>query len=128
MIRVCTSGTLRDGGPGVRFDVSVAGRPASAFVVRHGGRVSGFLNRCAHVAMELDWLPGAFFDADGDHLICATHGALYEPARGACVGGPCLGRGGLLLLNVLERDGHVWWVPDVRVSTTPESTGAASEE
>jgi len=125
MIRVCSAAELRDGGPGVRFEVGVEGHTASAFVVRHGGEVSGFLNRCAHVAMELDWLPGLFFDSDGAFLICATHGALYEPKGGACVGGPCLGHGGLVRLKVLERDGHVWWIPDAVVS---EATGPASPD
>jgi len=121
MIRVCPAEALRDGGPGVRFEVAVGGRATSAFVVRHDGQVSGFLNRCAHVAMELDWLPGQFFDADGEHLICATHGALYEPKLGTCAGGPCLGRGGLHSLKVVERDGHVWWIPDALVSVAPGS-------
>jgi len=121
MIRVCPASALLDGGPGVRFEVGVQGRRASAFVVRHAGQVSGFLNRCAHVAMELDWLPGLFFDSDGEHLICATHGALYEPRAGSCAGGPCLGRGGLVRLKVLEREGHVWWIPDSVVSEAPAS-------
>jgi nitrite reductase/ring-hydroxylating ferredoxin subunit len=127
MIRVCGSEMLRDSGPGVRFEVTLAGQSASGFVVRYRGQVHGFLNRCAHVAMELDWLPGEFFDADGEYLICASHGALYEPAGGACVGGPCLGRGGLQTLKVLELDGHVWWIPGDPVTASPAQVCPDSE-
>lgn len=125
MIAVCASADIADGGTGVRFDVVVDAQPATAFVVRHRGNVVGFLNRCAHVAMELDWLPGLLFEDEGRYLMCATHGAIYEPATGACAGGPCLGRGGLLRLKVFERDGRVWWVPDENVSAPPSTTSVS---
>ena len=57
MIAICDAAELTEAGTGVRFDVIVDGGPASAFVVRYRGVVAGFLNRCSHVAMELDWLP-----------------------------------------------------------------------
>lgn len=112
MIEICASKDLLDGGRGVRFEVRVAGRAAPAFVVRFGGIARAYLNRCAHVAMELDWQPGEFFDFDAELLVCSTHGALYDPATGQCVGGACAGRGGLRPLNVFERDGRVAWEPD----------------
>lgn len=112
MIEICASADLLDGGRGVRFEVSVAGRAVPAFVVRFGGVARAYLNRCAHVAMELDWQPGEFFDFDAEHLVCSTHGALYDPATGQCAGGACAGRGGLRALNVFERDGRVAWEPD----------------
>ena len=113
--RLCRADELRDGGAGVRFTVQVGDGVASAFAVRHGGQVHGYLNRCAHVAMELDWQPGVFFDDEGHHLVCATHGALYEPSTGRCAGGPCAGRGGLRPIAVAERDGLVYWQPDALV-------------
>lgn len=116
---VCSAGQLRDAGDGVRFEVSVRGAAASAFVVRQGGTVRGYLNRCAHVAMELDWQPGRFFDSTGEFLVCATHGALYEPASGRCAGGPCAGRGGLRPITVAERAGAVYWQPDGYVEARP---------
>jgi nitrite reductase/ring-hydroxylating ferredoxin subunit len=121
VIELCASAAVADGGPGVRFAVAVGAQPATGFVVRHRGQVRAYLNRCAHVAMELDWQPGQFFEADGEYLICATHGALYDPASGTCAGGPCLGRGGLRPLDVFESDGRVWWRPDAYVTAVRET-------
>lgn len=119
LIEICESAELINGGRGVRFEASVAGCVVPAFVVRYGGRAYAYLNRCAHVAMELDWQQGMFFDFDADHLVCATHGALYDPASGACLGGACSGRGGLRALDVVERDGRVCWQPDDYAQAPP---------
>ena len=105
---ICASRELADSGRGVRFEVEYFGAPAGAFAIRYKGEVHAYLNRCAHVAMELDWQEGVFFDADGRDLLCSTHGATYDAATGRCVGGPCIG-GRLLKLNVQERDGMVYF-------------------
>ena len=75
--------------------------------MRFQGQPHAYLNRCSHVAMELDWQPDRFFDDTGRWLMCATHGAVYEPATGECQGGPC--RGGLFKIELLERDGVIHW-------------------
>jgi len=106
---VCASDELAEGGDGVRFEwplPSDDGRPAPAFVVRFDGRACAWLNRCRHMAVELDWLPGRFFDDSGLYLICAMHGALYLPDSGECVAGPCRGAH-LVPLCCEERDGRV---------------------
>jgi nitrite reductase/ring-hydroxylating ferredoxin subunit len=46
---------------------------------------------CAHVGTPLDLWPNEFYTEDGRWLICATHGALYDPESGRCVDGPCPG-------------------------------------
>lgn len=92
---------------GVRFTVTRHGREEPAFVVRYQGAPRAFLNRCAHVPMELDWQPGVFFDPQGLYLMCATHGALYHPATGQCLEGPCRGRG-LVPLVVAESEGNIF--------------------
>ncbi len=104
---ICASSDLADGGDGVRFEVEHKAETVPAFAIRHGGRVYAYVNRCAHIAMELDWNPGKFFDTDGEYLICSTHGALYAPESGACRGGPCRGTG-LIRLQVFENDGRVY--------------------
>ena len=106
---ICPSGALQEAGKGVRFEVEYFGEPAPAFVVRHGGEVHGYLNRCAHVAMELDWQEGVFFDSDGRDLLCSTHGAAYDPRSGRCLGGPC-NRTPLVKLLVAERGGMIYFM------------------
>ena len=125
LIDICASAALLNGGQGVRFEVDIGGRNAPAFAVRYGGRAFAYLNRCAHVATELDWKPGMFFDFDAEYLLCSTHGAFYDPATGACRGGACNGYGGLRALNVVERDGRVLWQPD-GYAEPPQQTGAAT--
>lgn len=104
---VCRSDQLIDGGQGVRFAVLRNGREEPAFAVRHQGRVRAYLNQCAHVPSELDWNEGEFFDAGGHYLICGTHGAIYSPETGQCLGGRCDGKG-LKAVAVEERDGYVF--------------------
>lgn len=109
---ICASADLADSGDGVRFEVADGGRPEPAFVVRFDGRVHAYLNRCAHIPIELDWMPGKFFDSEGLLLICSVHGAVYEPDSGRCLGGPCF-HGGLVPVAVAERDGGVWVEEDL---------------
>jgi nitrite reductase/ring-hydroxylating ferredoxin subunit len=106
-VALCPSADLVEGGSAVSFDVIFAGQPCRAFAIRYEGRVHAYLNRCAHVAMEMDWLPDRFFDDTGRWLLCSTHGAVYEPDSGACAGGPC--RGGLVKITLTEGDGMVHW-------------------
>lgn len=103
---ICAAGELVDGGPGVRFQIEHEGVALPAFAVRHAGRVHAYVNRCAHVGVELDWQPGDFFDPETGMLICATHGALYDPATGVCHAGPCPGKQ-LTPVAVVERDGRI---------------------
>jgi len=103
---ICASAGLAEAGDGVRFEVTRYGVREPAFAIRFGGKVHAYLNRCAHVPVELDWNPGKFFDAEGLVLLCSTHGAMYDPETGACLGGPC-SRGALPRLAVVERDGMV---------------------
>lgn len=103
---IAPSAEVTERGPGVRFVVVRDGRSVPAFVVRFDGVAHAYLNVCAHQAVELDWEEGAFFDEAREHLVCATHGALYHPATGHCVAGPCRGRA-LTRVAVVERDGEV---------------------
>jgi nitrite reductase/ring-hydroxylating ferredoxin subunit len=114
-VYICDSAVLLDGGKGVRANARYLGREATIFFVRFDGKVYGYLNQCAHVPMELDWNEGQFFDDSGLYLICATHGAMYTPESGRCVGGPCRG-GKLRAVQVEEREipsgRAVFWLPD----------------
>jgi nitrite reductase/ring-hydroxylating ferredoxin subunit len=112
---LCASDALAERGRALVFDVQQYRQPARAFALRFDGRVVAYLNRCVHVPAEMDWQPGEFLDSDKRFILCATHGAAYEPADGRCVGGPC-GRGRLTAIEVQERDGQVYWYPsrDIR--------------
>lgn len=107
---LCASSALVEGGDAVLFDVVEFGRAVRAFAVRFEGRAVAYVNRCAHVPVELDWQPGKFFDDTGRWLICAVHGAVYEPLEGHCVAGPCT-RGRLKPIVLAEQDGQVCWYP-----------------
>lgn len=114
-VRICASDELVDGATGVRRAARHLGGDAVVFFVRFGGAAYGYLNRCAHVPMELDWVEGQFFESSGLYLMCATHGAIYAPETGRCVGGPCRG-GRLRPVQVEERETPegraVFWLPD----------------
>jgi len=100
---ICASADLVDGGKGVRFKLDGV---LPAFVVRHGGQVHAYLNKCPHQGVELDWMEGEFFDAEKVYLICATHGAIFAPDSGLCVEGPCFRRT-LVRIAVTEQAGQV---------------------
>ena len=106
-IALCNSRDLINGGDAVPFDVVFAGQTCRAFAVRFEGNVHAYLNRCTHVAMEMDYQPNKFFDLSHQYLLCATHGAAYRPDTGECAGGPC--RGNLIRIALSEVDGVVHW-------------------
>ena len=108
---ICDADALLDGGRGRRFAVTAFGDAATGFVVRFNGKVYGYLNRCAHVPIELDWAEGEFFESSGLYLMCATHGAVYVPETGQCAGGPCKG-GRLRPIGVREENNKIYWQSD----------------
>jgi len=105
------SNELIEAGPGLRFSIARGERTLPAFAIRFGGRVHAYVNECRHEASELDWEEGEFFDTAKLYLVCASHGALYEPATGVCVAGPCRGAR-LAKVEVCERDGDILCMGD----------------
>lgn len=113
-VALCPSAALVERGRAFVFDVTVWRQPARAFVLRFEGRPVGYLNRCVHVPVEMDWQPGEFLDMDRRWIVCSIHGATYEPTDGRCVAGPC-GRGRLTALQLAESDGQVYWYPSADI-------------
>lgn len=107
VLLLCDSRDLVEGGQAVSFDINYAGQTCRAFAVRFKGQPHAYLNRCTHVAMELDWQPNRVFDDSGQWLLCASHGAAYLPDTGQCAGGPC--HGGLVKIMLSENAGAVYW-------------------
>ena len=72
-------------------------------VVRMGETAFAYRNYCPHRGTPLNWMPDQFMDYDRQYIQCATHGALFDPASGKCLAGPCAGDylDGLVL-NVTE--------------------------
>lgn len=110
-IYICASDLVLEGGKGIRFPLTAGGDDATGFVVRYGGKIHAYLNRCAHIPIELDWTEGVFFESSGLYLMCSTHGAIYVPDTGHCTGGPCRG-GRLRAISICERDKQIFWQPD----------------
>jgi len=115
---IANSDQIVERGKGYRFTIDAPdGNWLPAFAVRYRGKVFAYVNRCAHVGVELDWAEGNFFDLSGLYLLCATHGAAYFPDSGKCAMGPCKG-GGLQPLQTTERGGNVYLIE--REDTTDE--------
>lgn len=106
-VAICRSEALAEGGEGCRFEHPIGSLVRPAFVVRVEGAPRAYLNRCAHVPVELDWFPGHFLDETGAQIVCTVHGALYRATDGHCIGGPCVGKR-LESLPCEEREGLVW--------------------
>lgn len=66
-------------------------RRVNCFLVNYRGSFHAYINSCRHLVTPLDFVRYQFFTEDGRHLVCLTHGALYEPETGLCVEGPCQG-------------------------------------
>ena len=61
VIALCASADLQEGGLAVPFDVQYSGQTCRAFAIRYQGVAHAYLNRCTHVAMEMDYQPNRFF-------------------------------------------------------------------
>lgn len=84
------------------------GRPIQAMVLRdESGVVVAYRNLCRHLPVPLDGGTGELLSADGMHLVCGTHGAIYRLNDGYCVDGPCEGMA-LHGLSVHRRDGELY--------------------
>jgi nitrite reductase/ring-hydroxylating ferredoxin subunit len=76
-------------------------------VVRQGGQVFAWLNDCPHEHRPMEYRQDRFLSADGRHLVCHAHAALFEIQTGRCVAGPCRGEH-LVAVPARVIDGKVW--------------------
>jgi nitrite reductase/ring-hydroxylating ferredoxin subunit len=76
----------------MRVDDDGSERAFSIVVIRWGKQVFGYVNKCPHDGVNLDWERNQFLDPNGLRLMCGKHGALFELGTGICVDGPCKGR------------------------------------
>lgn len=94
---------IADGGA-VEVEASVDGTVQSLVLLRRGDQIVAYLNICPHAGRRLDWAPGRFL-FDKDRLVCAAHGASFEPITGECVAGPCRGQSLRAVPVEIEGDG-----------------------
>lgn len=86
MIPLCPVEMIGD--PGARgFDVG----HLSVVAVQIDGLLRVYRNSCPHLGVQLNWMPDQFLDHDLRRIQCSMHGALFEPADGLCIYGPCHG-------------------------------------
>jgi nitrite reductase/ring-hydroxylating ferredoxin subunit len=89
-VALCALGDLAD--PGARnFVLQMGDAFFHGFVVRAGGLVRGYVDRCPHQGLPLARALDQYLTPDGALIACSWHGALFRPDDGACVGGPCPG-------------------------------------
>lgn len=89
-VRLCSLAEIPDPGA-IELEWGEGDWPASFFVVRRGGDVRAYLNRCPHAGHELNLRGNEFLTSDGDLILCRSHGARFRIDDGLCVFGPCPG-------------------------------------
>ena len=70
----------------------VAADGRAYLVVQHAGVWRVFVNVCPHRRLPLDRAGQVFMTEDRTLLVCANHGARFDPVTGECVAGPCAGK------------------------------------
>ncbi|WP_249674286.1 Rieske (2Fe-2S) protein [Pseudomonas abieticivorans] len=108
-IFLCAQASLAEG-CARGFDPYGEGRD-SLVLVRWQGRLNAWRNRCPHQHASLQYRKDRFMSADGQHLVCFAHGALFVPGTGVCVLGPCLGQSLQPKALSLDEHGGVWLAP-----------------
>ena len=78
-------------GSSKKFTIRSGDRELEALLVNYQGALFAYRNRCPHVGITLDWVDNQFFSVDRRYLMCANHGAVFEPRTGECIWGPCAG-------------------------------------
>lgn len=107
--RLCALAEIPDGGSR-GFTLARGDAPGlRVFAVRRGESVWAYVNRCPHRGTPLDWRPDDFLDREGRHIVCATHGAVFQLEDGVCIAGPCPGE--QLTPLPLERRGSDLYAP-----------------
>ncbi len=75
----------------------------SLIVARRGDIVRAYENVCPHARSPLERPDGRVVIDEGRFLVCSAHGASFDIADGACVGGP--GTGPLTPFAIVVRAG-----------------------
>ena len=100
-LRLCHQSTLMEGH-------AKGFAAAGVFALRHRGGVHVWRDACPHYgSTPLAWRRDAYLDASGTRIVCAAHGAQFEPDTGLCTLGPCLGQSLTAVPFVLNTQGEI---------------------
>lgn len=87
---LCSTSDIPD--PGSKaFQLKQKRSNLDIFIVHKDGQFHGFINRCPHSGVNLEWQEDQFLDRDQAFIQCSTHDALFEIETGHCIHGPCKG-------------------------------------
>jgi nitrite reductase/ring-hydroxylating ferredoxin subunit len=72
----------------------VPGLKRKIVILRKDERVFAYLDACPHYpeGTPMAWRTDRYLDVAKTHIVCHSHGALFDIETGACVLGPCLGQ------------------------------------
>jgi nitrite reductase/ring-hydroxylating ferredoxin subunit len=88
MTKICNLDDIEDG-DSIGLTAEIAGATKMLIAVREGSQAFVYINSCPHIGAPLDLQPGKFLSHDKKHIMCSTHGALFEISSGLCTFGPC---------------------------------------
>lgn len=91
---LCEAAAVQEGASKAVHGVGLpAAGAAPIFLVRHRGRLLGYLDSCPHIpGSPLAWRQDHYLRADRQRIVCHAHGAQFDIDTGRCVLGPCLGQ------------------------------------
>ena len=82
---------IPDGGAVAIEQAQADGSTRSVLLLRRGVRAWGYVNRCPHFSLPLEFEPGEFATYDATIVMCAHHSAMFRYEDGVCIEGPCAG-------------------------------------
>ena len=103
--KLCKLNDIEDGGS-AGFTAYVNDNPQMLLAVRKGNQIFVYKNSCPHIGTPLDFHAGKFLNREKKHILCSTHGALFEIENGHCIFGPCR-NAYLEAVSVVVNDGDV---------------------
>jgi len=94
--------------PGAKgFKLKQGRKERLLFIVKKGGQVFAYENKCPHAGLNLEWKDDDFLDTEKNHIQCSVHGALFTIEDGNCIGGPCNGDSLTSADIEVDKDGHI---------------------